>query len=201
MYKQIVVVLVTIIALAHCHNWVKTPPVRNGNVAEQSTPCDTSKINATYLVDAGSSVPLTWTQNHNTGTYSVYLVPADQESTLESQTTPVGSWSYSVGSASISVPATATGHYVLQWRWETWRNCIDLYVSKASATDTSKTTSSISSAEKTVSTSMSSPGGKSFSVAMVVIGAICVAAIVAGLLFLKFKKPESFAQLKQDIIT
>ncbi len=151
----------------------------------------------------GSSITIKWTQNHQEGTYELFLVPSSEESTLESLSPSgssyLGSYSYSIGSSTITVPAGLEGSYVLQWRWDSWRNCMDLQIGTAKASTANKGSSSSDNSVSSAITS-GSAGGKSFSVAMVVIGAIAVAVIVAVVAFLKFRSPEQFAQLKQDII-
>jgi hypothetical protein len=123
-----------VLASVFAHNWLITPPTYDGNVANQNTPCDTGNLATAFSVQqtrSGGSIAATWTVNHGTIAPNIlYLVPQSLESSLESLTpTSSGVVAYysdqtTLGAGTISwSSAVSPGTYILQYRWETWRNC------------------------------------------------------------------------------
>jgi len=132
--SRILVFIFALIALSNAHNWLTSPVSFNDNMANTNVPCETATIptNAVETVvtqtSKGGSLSATYTNNHPTNADNVhylYLVPESDMATLETDQSASIATSQNTGTGATltwSKPV-AYGFYILQFKWETWRNC------------------------------------------------------------------------------
>lgn len=116
--------------LVEGHNWLLSPHSRNGNKDSQSKPCDDYIGEPKVLrVFQGEEMDVSWTTLHTGDPHSLYFVPASQEDNLESSNIGhVGDYPALQGLTNFTVPTVDPGLYILQYRWEIYRNCVDMQV-------------------------------------------------------------------------
>jgi len=139
-----------IFALAACtlgHNWLETPKTRSGSpdVGNTNAPCDASDVGAggylpgesNLVYTAGSSISLSFTQNHAGGTHNVRIAAFSYNgatdtgltvgSTFLLQTTYTSSDGGNLETHSVTCPS-ALGQATLWWEWSGYQNCVDFLI-------------------------------------------------------------------------
>eukprot|EP01124_Arcella_intermedia_P032502 TRINITY_DN7596_c0_g1_i1.p1 TRINITY_DN7596_c0_g1~~TRINITY_DN7596_c0_g1_i1.p1 ORF type:complete len:247 (+),score=23.25 TRINITY_DN7596_c0_g1_i1:47-787(+) len=210
------------------HNWVLTPPSRNGNTAfnagsPASSPCDPGAVRSGETRYLGDPIAITWTAQHPTGNHLIYLVPLAQESTLESLTTPLETQPPLVAASTSAIPGNlAPGKYVAQYRWDTYRNCVDLVIlarpppNAVSANDPTNSylytipngifdastgsTSCSSGYTRASDGSCTSDGGRVFGILLLVALILTVVGFVGYFGYLKATNPQKYAKQSKALI-
>jgi len=194
------VVLTFIIASVAGHGWLSSPPSRSPDTTNSNPPCDpsTGSSPAPKNVSAGGTVPTTWITPHSGGATDIHfmLVPTASLGNAAAFKS-LGSFAYSQGSATVTVPASTTpGSYVLQWSQDSpgpYYNCVDLQVTAAATTT--------SSSNKSGSSSGHMSGGAAFGVFLLVVILVAIVAFVGIVIFLKVKRPEKYDEYKDKIMS
>jgi len=143
---KVIVLLVLFITSCFCHNWLVSPVSYNGNSNAGSTtkPCDTGPSPTPFEVDqtdGGGSLPCSWSIGHAgqiTDNHEVYLLPFSDKDSLETYTasSPEVIASFSTPNSANAISSTtltwtkpvAAGDYILQYRWNTYRNCAPIKI-------------------------------------------------------------------------
>lgn len=136
-------VFVLFASLAYGHNWMRTPMSYNMNRAQAGNlPCnDEAAAYTEGAYSVGESISVSWTTNHGNSHYLKVVALADIAGIEDLATDPVDSAlihyteypDKAINTASIAITAEEypPGTYVLQYKWNNYRNCARFTVSAA----------------------------------------------------------------------
>eukprot|EP01113_Clastostelium_recurvatum_P039865 TRINITY_DN613_c0_g1_i2.p1 TRINITY_DN613_c0_g1~~TRINITY_DN613_c0_g1_i2.p1 ORF type:complete len:300 (-),score=72.20 TRINITY_DN613_c0_g1_i2:48-947(-) len=127
-----------------CHDYLTTPTPRKGFSGANADgnenrimPCEpkTASSPAPRQIVAGQSMPVEWTNGHNTGMYHLEIAPASQDTSVSNFKrlfSAPGAATKPQGTILTIPDDTTPGYHTLRFYWNStlgqWDNCVDLLV-------------------------------------------------------------------------